>query len=211
MQKTIVTPATELPVSLEEFKAHARIDGETEDGDISLKLAAAVAHVENDLNRPLITSTWDLHFERWPYFNLCTPKRNWLDLLGNTQSVTWLKFYDSLAALQTVSSSTYRLVRQYTAATDGESDAGEGRLYLALYQSWPSDTLDVGEPIVARVVAGWKDASSVPAPIKAAIHLIAGHLYRNREAVVVGNLERISAPLAMAAESLLAPYRIWKF
>ena len=46
----------------------------------------------------------------------------------------------------------------------------------------------------------------VNAAITAAILLIGGHLFENREAVVTGT---IATALPMAVESLLAPYRRW--
>lgn len=46
----------------------------------------------------------------------------------------------------------------------------------------------------------------VNAAITAAILLIGGHLFENREAVVTGT---IATALPLAVESLLAPYRRW--
>ena len=46
----------------------------------------------------------------------------------------------------------------------------------------------------------------LPAAVSAAILLMAGHLYANREAVVTGT---ISTALPLSVQFLLAPYRAW--
>lgn len=46
----------------------------------------------------------------------------------------------------------------------------------------------------------------LPAAVTAAILLMGGHLYANREAVVTGT---ISTALPMSVQFLLAPYRVW--
>lgn len=46
----------------------------------------------------------------------------------------------------------------------------------------------------------------LPGAVVAAILLMAGHLYANREAVVTGT---ISTALPMSVQFLLAPYRVW--
>lgn len=52
------------------------------------------------------------------------------------------------------------------------------------------------------------DSYELPLPpaVTAAILLLAGHLYANREAVVTGT---ISTALPMSVQFLLAPYRVW--
>jgi len=46
----------------------------------------------------------------------------------------------------------------------------------------------------------------LPAAVSAAILLMAGHLYANREAVVTGT---ISTDLPLSVQFLIAPYRVW--
>lgn len=48
--------------------------------------------------------------------------------------------------------------------------------------------------------------ANVPAPIKAAILLMLGTLYENRETIVIG---QSAVTLPWAAEALLAPFRIF--
>lgn len=77
--------------------------------------------------------------------------------------------------------------------------------------------LDGAEDVVARHLCRPLIASGatpslgtfelpLPASVTAAILLMAGHLYANREAVVVGVT---SSAIPMAVQYLLAPYRVW--
>jgi uncharacterized phiE125 gp8 family phage protein len=153
----LATAPTEPAVSLAELKAHLRIEGDAEDGDLALKLAGATEYVAGYLRRCLVTTTYDLRLACWP-------DRAYLDIpLGNLQSVTHIKYTDSAGVEHTVDPATYKLAHVYTPADplavppvvgDGALDAGIGRLYLAYGASWPSATLDTGEPIVIRFTAG---------------------------------------------------------
>ncbi len=188
------------PVSAAEFKAHSRITATDEDDDIALKLTAARVWVENELGRALITSRWELHLASWP-------TKSYIELpLGNLQSVQSVVYTDSDGVDHTMPATDYKITRYYTS---GESDVKGGRLHLGYDKSWPSETLDVGEPIVVTFTCGWATAADVPATIKAAIMLLAGHWYEHREAVVIGeNVTIESKAMELALDALLAPYRI---
>jgi hypothetical protein len=76
--------------------------------------------------------------------------------------------------------------------------------------SWPT-TIHQANAVRIRFRAGYIDAANSPPidsvdfPIKAAILLNLGNLYRNRETYVVG--QAVSG-LPWAAEQLLRPYRV---
>jgi len=210
-----ITAATEQAVLLEEFKAHARIDSTDEDGDVQLKLDAAEEYIETDElgDRALITSTWDLYLDAWP----CKP---YIELpKGNLQSVAFIKYTVEDGTVVTWDATNYKLSGTYTVSNlgasiegDGENDARVGRVWLRPNRSWPTATLDTGEPIVIRFTCGWEKASVVPAKIKAAIEMLAAHFYRNREAVTVGSTTAIeSKPLALAVSSLCEKYVLKRF
>lgn len=241
MNLKLVTAATEEPVSLEEFKQHLKLDlaQKDENADLAIKLLAARRHVENSVlrGRALVTSTWKLTLECWCGAARCYCGRfannlflaldfrpSYIELpLGNLQSaaVTYRLSDGSEQAF-----TDFRLERTYTPAAptavppvtgDADSDAGIGRLYLAYGKSWPSATLDVGEPISIAFTAGWDGAENVPGDIKLAIMMLAAHWYRNREAVTMGtrtasavggseSTPLISTPLALAVDSLCSPY-----
>jgi uncharacterized phiE125 gp8 family phage protein len=209
MPLKLITAATEEPVPIEEFLAHARIDSipdGMEEVDLLRKLKAARLHVErNILQRVMITSTWEWTLSQWPYRTRpdC-PYRTYFDLpLGNLQSITYVKYTDSAGVERTMDAATYRVTRTYDPSTAGNTDAGIGRLYLRYGQVWPSEPLESGEAIRIRFVAGWKDAISVPDDMKLAVEMLAAYWYRTREPVNIGN---ITTSLAMTVTDLCSPY-----
>lgn len=77
--------------------------------------------------------------------------------------------------------------------------------------SLKGDTLVFGSSVSGDVevvfVAGYGNAAAVPYNFKAAILLLVGHLYENREAVVLATQP---AKLPMAVEALTLPWRAWR-
>jgi hypothetical protein len=59
----------------------------------------------------------------------------------------------------------------------------------------------VADPLADPLVA------AVPAPIKAAVLLMVGDLYENRETVAEGAPAPVE--MSMTVERLLSPYRVW--
>jgi uncharacterized phage protein (predicted DNA packaging) len=51
------------------------------------------------------------------------------------------------------------------------------------------------------------DGIVLPSAVRSAIYLLTGHLFENRESVVIG---KTAIDLPMAVRFLLAPYRVWR-
>lgn len=198
----LITAASALPVSLAELKAHLHIDASytAEDTDLMIKLNVACGSIEAEIGYPMVHSTWDWHTASWP------------SVLPHHQvsAVASIKATDSAGNESTVSSAVYSVVSLYDEAVPTQY-AGEARIELAYGQTWPSLTLATGEPIVTRITSGWKDAAAVPYQLKAAVLLEAGHLYKNREAVTLGNTAIESRELARGVDTLIGPYKRWRF
>ena len=184
------TDATVEPVSAAEMKAHLRVTATTEDAYIATLITAARMEVENRIRRALITQTWEMHLTDWPWQTyIRLPK-------APLQSVTSIKFTDRDGdSNNTVATTVYGV----------DIKATPGRIFLKPNQTWPSDVLYEGTPIVITFVAGYGDASTnVPMAIIHAVKLIAADLYENRETIVIGK----SIAVTKAVENLLAPYTV---
>lgn len=182
--KLITAPASE-PLTLAEAKLHLRVDVADDDTLITALIVAARQYCESVLWRALMPQTWEFYLDEWPCDDeIELPK-------PPLQSVTSVKYTNSVGATTTMSAG------DYTVDTASEP----GRVVLNYGTWWPTVTLATANPIAIRYVCGYADAVHVPETIKAAMKLLIGHLYENREAVVAG-LIVTSVPLAV--ESLLS-------
>jgi uncharacterized phiE125 gp8 family phage protein len=181
-----VAPAVR-PVSLEEAKDHVGA-AEYDDDDRKLEgyIDAAVAYIEI-FGQALITQTWKVKLCTWPCDGIRLP-------LGPVQSITTVKYYNSVNSQATLSAANYAL---YTDALGPYVGWLHGYSVPSLYPR--ADAIEV------TFVAGYGSApESVPAPIRHAILMLVGHWYENRETVNVGQTVT-EVPLGVTA--LLGPYR----
>lgn len=152
------------PVSLAEFKAHARIDHNHEDSKIAKYLTAARRMVESDTRRAFCTQTWTLRLDYLPAYMV-------LDVCP-VQSITSITYYDANNAQQTLAASVY------------ESDIYSEPPIIrpAFGQTWPT-TYDRLNAVTVTYVAGYLAVSAVPEEAKQAISMLAAHWYEHGEAV----------------------------
>lgn len=149
-------------------------------------IQAAREYVEGYQNRALCTQTWELVLDDWPdddYIEIPLPP---------LQSVTSIKYKDETGAETTWDGANYIV----------DPDSYLGRVVLAYGLSWPTDDLYPAGAIRIRFVAGYTD---VPATTKAAMLLLIGHWYENREAVNIGN---ITSEIPFSVKSLLDMNRV---
>lgn len=178
-----IAPASE-PVTLDEAKLHCRVDHDDDDDLIEGLIAAATGYLDGwtgILGRALITQTWRQDFH-------CFADRMRLSLLP-VASITSVTYYDASNEQQTLDDGVYGLF------TDG---AGP---YVGLKpdQTWPG-VYGRRDAVSVTYVAG---AAEAPAAIKAAMLLMIGHWYANREAA--SDAPRTALP--MAVDALLRPYQ----
>lgn len=171
-------------VSLAEAKARLRVDGGEDDAQITALLMAAQAHLEGPqgwLGRTIARQQLEARIA-------CAP---------HNVSLPYPPFH--------------QLVSVAAVALDGtptEIDLADVRIEPGRFGSavispkagrWGSERLRV------RYTAGYEVGDPRAAPIHAAILLMVGHLYDNREAVT----DRPMTELPMGVESLLAPLQVW--
>ncbi|MFO7905804.1 MAG: head-tail connector protein [Pirellulaceae bacterium] len=184
MQFKITTPPAEEPVTLDEAKAHLRVDHTDEDYLISTLIQSAREWVEGYTERPVVTQTITGVTDRFARS---------MELKPNLQSLTEVRYIDGDGAQQTVPAAVY--------AVDDYSLVGG--VYLKEGESWPAVRGD-RYGIEIEFVAGYGAAADVPAKVKQSILLLAGHLYNNREATTVQSISDV--PLSV--ESLLASEKV---
>lgn len=185
MPLELVTPAINEPVSLAEAKLHCRVDIDDDDALIEALIQTARDKVEKSTGLALMSSTWDLWLDDFPCGEIQFTK-------PPVTAITWLKYTDGAGVLQTLAADQYTsdLKSKYTRIVPGYG------------LTWPSARCAMNA-VNVRFVAGYADAVAVPASIRSAMLLWIGHLYANRESVIVGT---ISAALPMGVKDLLSPY-----
>ncbi len=179
----------------------------TADPELVSWTTAARMFCERFTHRSLITTTWDLGLDAFPWYapaGYTTEAQIganaiWLPQ-APLQSVTSVSYVDTNGDTQVWSASNY------TVDTPSGPTAGPGRVIPAWSLYYPV-TRTVPNAVTVRFVAGYGAAGTVPAPIKSAMKLLIGLWYANREA---GVLERASADiLPMGVDALLWPYKVF--
>jgi len=186
---TLTTAATEEPVTLDEAKAHLRIDHDDEDDHIAALITAARQWAEMYTRRQFISATYTLYLDWFPG-EIVVPRPPLI-------SVTSISYLDTAGASQTLATSVYAV----------DAVALPGRIRLKFNESWPG-TRTIENAVTVVYIAGYGAATAVPETAKAALKLLVAHLYENREPYIVGT--SVSA-LPMAAKSLLSAERVMEF
>lgn len=189
MTATMITgPALE-PVSLDDVKAHLRIDGTGEDALLTAAIVSARVHVEAATRRALITQAWRIHRDGWP------PDRIVPLTVAPLISVDAVTVYDSDGAGSVVDADSYEV----------DLVSVPGRLVRGAAAAMPVGKAVNG--IAIDVTAGYGPSSvDVPGPLRQAILMLVTHWYEHRGAVghdLTGHV----APLGF--DALVAPYRVF--
>jgi uncharacterized phiE125 gp8 family phage protein len=178
----LVTPPAVLPVSLQEVKAQARVDGADEDGLILDHIRAAVAHLDGwsgILGRCLVTQVWNQSLDGFP-----------------ADGTIRLPFPDVTAAVITYRDPAGQVQTLTTGWVLAADDAGS---FVSLSEgaSWPATAVRP-DAVTVRMTAGYGTAAAVPAALKLAIRVKAAAMYQQREG------EGAESPMF---DALIAPYR----
>lgn len=193
MSLTLVTAPLVEPITIEDARAHLRLDASgspaqhPDDLLVESLISVAREYVENFTGRCLCATTYAL---RVPSLTgtIELPKPPATDIL----SVEY--FEDGL--LVPVDPSVYEL---------GKSISWKSYLKLAYDQEWPSSAEAIITYVAGYNLEGESPAENqLPKSLKAAMLLLIGHLYENREATAPITITQI--PLGI--ESLIRPYRI---
>lgn len=182
-------------------------NGTHPDDDLLLAfLDAAIDHAERFTGRSILIRTYEAALDEFP-----TRRNRWL---VEPSSVLYPGIeipYPPLIEVITFS---------YTDDSDGELeqdtnftvDTYGDKAVLRPVSTWPTIVTPAANRVKIRYIAGYSgevepdsDAEPLPGGIKAAILLMVAHLYKNREAVNVGN---IITEFPLGVEALLRPWRV---
>lgn len=195
MAYKITVPATVEPVSLAEARTHLRIIPfgspleHPDDTFIQNCIVIAREFCEQYIERALAQQTIEMALDDFPVQSIALP-------LAPTTSITSIKYFDIDDVEQTVLTSVY-----------GLDDYSEPNwIILKANQQWPLSNKGANNVKVLMDV-GYLPAN-VPAPIKAAMLLIIGNLYENRQQDVLGNTRISFNSLPLGVYNLLQPYRL---
>lgn len=180
----LVTPATVLPVSLVEMKAHLRVDHNDDDTRIESEIRSAVAHYENRtgiLGISLSEQTWRQTFDR---FQHCMP----LLLSPVIDAPAVVKWKNTDGDETTVPPAEFALLRM---------DDGLSHIRFVSSFVYPSKLYDFGA-VTVEYKTGWPvvdGKSTVPEDIKTAIKIRVQMIYDEAPDTNVVNLERVEMAL----------------
>jgi uncharacterized phiE125 gp8 family phage protein len=179
----ITAPALE-PVTLEEVKAHLRLDGEDDDAWLTQAIASARRQVESVTRRVLIEQEWRLWLDAWPDDGVL---RIPVVPLIAVDAVT---VYDAGGEPHVVDPETYAV----------DKASAPARLRFETPPA-PGQALN---GIEIDLTAGYGDErGDVPSPLRHAILILVAHWYEYR-----GLAEAAEATTPAGFAALVAPYRI---
>lgn len=191
----IITPVATEPVSRQEAKLHCRVIADVadvtanpEDTAFDAWIIAAREFAEHYTGRAFAPQTLEMGLSCFP-----ASSDEAIDLdMPPVAAITSVKYTDNAGVEQTIPGSSYAL-----------STYGDSRRLAPTYNTYWPTTQDVPDAVRIRYVTGY---ATLPKAAKAALLLLIGHLYENRQAVSTLSMDEIP----MGARSLLDTIKIWR-
>ncbi len=183
MAYKIITPA-EPVIDLVTLKSHLRVDHAFDDSIISAYLAAAMAYAQHYTGAAIGEQELEVALDGFPCGAISLP-------LAPAQSVISITYVDESASEQTLVSTAYTLDNYGLSHWVLPSSATD----------WPA-TYEAANVVRVRYMAG---SAALDPAIKAALMLLVGHLYENRQEATEKKLS--SVPLGVNA--LLDTVKVW--
>lgn len=202
----LVTAPADNPVTLAQAKAHLREDSDDFNDQIEAFIDAATAYADGPmgfLGRALIDQTWDLYLDAFPAVSVVGTRNVYaIEIpLPPLIEVVDVFYLDSNGVEQTFDAASYTV----------DDSSEPARIVLGSTGSWPT-IQEAANAVRVRFRAGYLDqgvspaVESVPGTIKAAILIMVGDLYQNRESSVIG---QTVTKIPWSAEALLRRHRIY--
>lgn len=194
MKPKIITPPAEELITLAEARLHLRLDAydspptHPDDSLVTSLITTARRWVEGYIGQSIGQQTLEIAMDRFPCGSVKLP-------YGPVSSVQFVRYTDGDDVTQEFTGYTF-------------NDYVEPNELTAL--EWPTVKDRTTNAAKVRYIAGYTRVGEspsgfpLPEPIKAAMLLVIGHLYENRENTTTARVEE----LPMGAKALLTDYRI---
>lgn len=194
----VITPPTAEQISLAEARLHLRLDDDGEspaahpdDTLLAWMIPSARQYCEGWTERALATQTLELALDEFPAAEIQIPR-------SPIQGIVSVKYMDGDGVEQTLAASAYTL----------DDYQEPGWVLPAVDTTWPA-TQAVVNAVKIRYLAGYSlpnvvQTHPLPSAIKAAMLLVLGALYENREQSAA--VQQHELPLGVF--SLLRPYQL---
>lgn len=194
----VITPPLLEPVTLAEAKKHLRLEITDDDELVTEQLTAARELSELWIARSFLSTAWRLTLDHFPWYLYANQT---LDPAGS-QPYSWLERpipgtllpillpRADLIAVTSISYVDAQGVTQVLAPELYQVEAGApGRIVPAYGKAWPTARTQPAGVTIDFTAGYGPSADDVPKILKAAIKLLLGHLYENREATMEITLE----------------------
>lgn len=182
-----------------DVKGHLRLDSDDEKARlVDIIIPAVIADAKLHTNLSMLTRTLRLTLDSFPCGQLELPR-------GPARTITHVKYIDSNGTQQTWSSTLYEkkgLIADEPPPDDGPPPIG--RIYPAYGEVWPTVRCQP-DAVEIQWTAGY---TTVPALLKAAMLLMVGELFANREESTIGT---IVTPNALRARDIYRMFRIPRY
>ncbi len=217
--KLLAAPAAEA-VTLDEAKAHMRIDIADDDAIVTGLIAAARETIENLTGRKLITQKWRVIFDRFTRDEVTFVAFNRLfvrsvfDIAANhltPDSTRVIRI--PMAPLQSID--LFTVIDSANASADfdpanfiADIDSEPARIVLKQSSDWPYPAADLATANAVHIdfTAGYGlTGAAVPESLKLAIKMLAAHWYENREHTSPLTIKEV--PMSVGA--LIQNYRLY--
>ena len=185
-------PAT-TPVDLATVKKHLRIDYVDDDTLIPTYISGAASYMDGYtgiLGLAMVSQVWELYCDAFPSDNLKVP-------LGPLISVDKIEYLSPSSGLYV----------DWPTAGNWSADVVSDPGWIIPTNSWPVSK-DAVNAVRVTFTAGFGDDTKVPFALKAAMLLLIGDLYENRQNTI---LDRSVDQQSIAFQSLIRPFRRYVF
>lgn len=194
----LVTPPAAMPVSLEQAKAHLRVDDDAEDALITAAIAAAVGHLDGYagiLGRALMPQVWSEFVSFWPASRALELR------LAPVASIVSVRARAADGTEADLDPAAYRLLSGSSARPILLFGVDAALPSLASAPDAVTVTYQAGYPLTE----GQTPKPTVPPALVSAILLMVGDLWRFRDSVQLGPSTPI--PMSVTVDRLVAPFR----